>query len=87
MLTNPGKGVRGIKLDASDRVLGVVQLSRPSDCLRVVNDNGKELAFGQQKYQVTSRGGRGVMTSKRTKFEKIVRPDIQLVDWSLMEGT
>ena len=43
------------------------------------------LAFGQQKYQVTSRGGRGVLTSKRTKFEEIVQPEIQLVDWSEME--
>ncbi|MEZ6124506.1 MAG: DNA topoisomerase IV subunit A [Planctomycetaceae bacterium] len=85
MLTNPGKGVRAIKLETSDRVLGVVQLSRPSDCLRVVNDNGKELAFGQQKYQVTSRGGRGVLTSKRTRFERILKPEIQLVDWSVME--
>lgn len=85
MLTSAGKGVRGIKLEEGDRVLGMVQLSRPSDCLRVVNSNDKELVFGQQKYQVTSRGGRGVMTSKRTTFEKVVRPEIELVDWSEME--
>ena len=87
MLTNAGKGVRGIKLEAGDEVLGVVQLTRPSDCLRVVNTNGKELAFGQQKYQVTSRGGRGVLTSKRTKFDRLVQPEIHLVDWSEMEET
>lgn len=85
MLTNAGKGVRGIKLEAGDEVLGVVQLARPSDCLRVINSNGKELAFGQQKYQVTSRGGRGVMTSKRAKFDTIVKPEIDLIDWSEME--
>lgn len=85
MLTNAGKGVRGLKLDADDHVLGVVQLSRPSDCLRVVNSNDKELVFGQQKYQVTSRGGRGVLTSKRTNFTKVIQPEIQLVDWSEME--
>ena len=86
MLTNPGKGVRGIKLDADDYVLGVVQLTRPSDCLRVLNSNDKELVFGQQKYQVTSRGGRGVMTSKRSDFQKIVQSEIQLVEWAETEG-
>jgi len=85
MLTAAGKGVRGIKLDPDDRLLGVVQLTRPSDCLRAINSNGKEMVFGQQKYQVTSRGGRGVLTSKRGSFESIVRPEIQLVDWSEME--
>lgn len=85
MLTNAGKGVRGIKLDPPDRVLGLVQLTRPSDCLRVLNSNDKELVFGQQKYQVTSRGGRGVLTSKRTQFAKIVKPEITLIDWSVME--
>ncbi|GAB5440589.1 MAG: DNA topoisomerase IV subunit A [Fuerstiella sp.] len=87
MLTSAGKGVRAIKLEWEDEVLGVVQLSRPSDCLRVVNSNGKELSFGQQKYQVTSRGGRGVLTSKRTSFEQVLQPEIQLVDWSEMEDT
>lgn len=87
MLTNAGKGVRGLKLDADDYVLGVVQLSRPSDCLRVVNSNDKELVFGQQKYQVTSRGGRGVLTSKRTNFERVIQPEIQLIDWSEMEDS
>lgn len=85
LLTSAGKGVRAIKLDAGDQVLGVVQLSRPSDCLRVVNSNEKELVFGQQKYQVTSRGGRGVLTSKRTTFITVIQPDIELVDWSEME--
>ncbi len=85
MLTNAGKGVRGIKLDADDRLLGVVQLARPSDCLRVVTSNDKEMVFGQQKYQITSRGGRGVMTTKRSSFDKVIQPEIQLVDWSEME--
>lgn len=85
MLTSAGKGVRGIKLDAADRLLGAVQLSRPSDCLRVINSKGKEVAFGQQKYQVTSRGGKGIETIKRGGFEQVIRPEIELVDWSVME--
>ena len=60
VLGGAGKGVRGIRLEAGDELLGVVQLSRPSDTLRVRNDNDSVLSFGQTKYQVTSRGGRGV---------------------------
>ena len=85
MLTNAGKGVRGIKVDEKDQVLGIVQLARPSDCLRVMNTSGKLVSFGQQKYQVTSRGGRGVQTSKHIGFVEVIRPEIELVDWSTME--
>ncbi|MCA9012101.1 MAG: DNA topoisomerase IV subunit A [Planctomycetaceae bacterium] len=86
VLGSAGKGVRGIKLEAGDHVLGVVQLSRPGDALRVRNDNDSVLSFGQTKYQVTSRGGRGVKTSSRTGFAEIIQPEIQLVDWSELGG-
>jgi len=85
MLTNAGKGVRGIKVDHKDQVLGIVQLARPSDCLRVKNTSDKLVSFGQQKYQVTSRGGRGIQTSKRIGFTQVIRPEIELIDWSTME--
>ena len=86
VLGGAGKGVRGIKLEAGDEVLGVVQMSRPSDAMRVKNDNDSILSFGQTKYQVTSRGGRGVKTSSRTGFAELIQPDIQLVDWSELGG-
>jgi DNA gyrase subunit A len=40
------------------------------------------VAFGQTKYTITSRGGRGIKTSKRTGFTEIIQPEIELVDWS-----
>ncbi|WP_013626467.1 DNA gyrase/topoisomerase IV subunit A [Rubinisphaera brasiliensis] len=85
LLAGPGRGVKGIKLAEGDSVLGGVLLGRPSDTLRVVNENGKQLAFGQAKYGVTSRGGKGVKTSTRTGFTELIRPDIELVDWSTLE--
>jgi DNA gyrase subunit A len=85
ILSAAGKGVRGIKLVANDKVLGAVQLSRPSDCLRVTNSNDKQLSFGQMKYGVTSRGGKGVKTSMRNGFQEIIQPPIELVDWAEME--
>ncbi len=87
ILSGPGKGVRGLKLvDAGDEVLGGRRLSRPSDSLKVVNEHDRELAFGQQKYQVTSRGGKGVKTSQRTAIRHIIAPDIQLVDWDQVDA-
>lgn len=80
-----GKGVRGIKLESGDEVLGAVQLARPSDCLRVTSTNDKVLTFGQMKYSVTSRGGKGVKTSMRSGFAEIIRPPIALVDWTEYE--
>ena len=81
-----GRTLRVHTLEAGDELLGVVQFSRPSDALRVKNDNDSVLSFGQTKYQVTSRGGRGVKTSSRTGFVELIQPDIQLVDWSELGG-
>ncbi|QDT66068.1 DNA gyrase/topoisomerase IV subunit A [Calycomorphotria hydatis] len=85
ILSGPGKGVKGISLDGKDAVLGAVLLRRPSDALRVLNENGKPLSFGQQKYQVTGRGGKGIKTSTRTGFKEIITPEIELVDWSTLD--
>ena len=83
ILSNAGKGVRGLKLtEAGDEVLAAKRLSRPSDVLKVVNDNGNELSFGQMKYTVTGRGGKGIKTSQRTGIKSAIRPEIELVEWS-----
>jgi DNA gyrase subunit A len=68
-------------------VLGIAQLARPSDTLRVRNENDKLLSFGQTKYLVTSRGGRGVKTSTRTGFVEVLRPEIELIDWHEMDDS
>ncbi len=86
LLANPGRGVKGIKLEKNDQVIGAVLLGRPSDCLRVINANGKQLTFGQAKYGVTSRGGKGHKTSQRTGFREVLRPEIELVDWTAIEN-
>ena len=81
LLSNAGKGVKGIRLEKGDQVIGVLQLTRPSDCLRVINTAGKKMTFGQMKYGVTSRGGKGVKTSQRSGFAEILYPPIEVVDW------
>lgn len=83
ILSGAGKGVRGLKLtEPDDEVLAAKRLTRPGDVLKVVNENDKELSFGQMKYTVTGRGGKGVKTSQRTQIKKVLRPEIELVDWS-----
>ncbi|MFQ5731219.1 MAG: DNA topoisomerase (ATP-hydrolyzing) subunit A [Planctomycetaceae bacterium] len=82
ILAAAGKGVIGIKLDKGDEVLGARQMSRPSDTLKVVSTQGKEFHFGQTKYRVTSRGGKGVAAKPRLKFREVIRPEIELVDWA-----
>lgn len=87
ILSGAGKGVRGIKLvDPKDEVLGAAQMARPSDCLRVVTSADKTLVFGQMKYEITSRGGKGIRAAQRSTFTSIIRPDIVLIDWAAMEA-
>lgn len=87
VLASAGRGVRGLKLvEKGDRVLGAQVLARPSDALRVINENDKELSFGQMKYVVTGRGGKGIKTSQRTSIKRIIRPEPPLVDWNQFES-
>ncbi|MBC8291209.1 MAG: DNA topoisomerase, partial [Planctomycetes bacterium] len=85
ILSGPGIGVKGIKMAKDDTVLGARLLSRPSDTLRVVNNNGTTLSFGQMKYNVTSRAGKGIKTSQRNTFAEILPEPIKLVDWAELE--
>jgi len=86
VLSGAGKGVRGIRVAPDDQVLGAALLTNPRDCLHVQTTAEKEMVFGQVKYEVTSRGGKGVRTSHRSGFAKIIRPPIELVDWTKFEG-
>jgi DNA gyrase subunit A len=82
ILSGAGKGVKGMSLEAGDAVLGAMLLRRPSDVLRAVNDNGSVLSFGQMKYGITGRGGKGIKTSQRTGFTELMRPEIVVTDWA-----
>lgn len=86
ILSGVGKGVRGIKLAPDDELLGLTQMTRPSDCLRARTSGDKTLTFGQQKYGITSRGGKGIKTSHRSTFEELIRPEIEIIDWAAIEG-
>ena len=68
-------------------MLGAAQMARPSDCLRVKTCHDKVLVFGQMKYEISSRGGKGIRAAQRGTFTEIIHPDIELIDWAAMELT
>jgi DNA gyrase subunit A len=87
VLSGAGKGVRGIKLsDPKDEVLGAALMARPSDCLRVQTSHDKTLVFGQMKYEISARGGKGIRAAQRSTFTEILKPEIALVDWAALEA-
>ncbi len=85
VLSGAGKGVRGIKVEPTDGVLGFKFLTRPSDTLQVRTNADKTMTFGQMKYSVTGRGGRGIRTSHRSEYTEIIHEPIQLIDWAAIE--
>lgn len=86
VLSGAGKGVRGMRLATDDKVLGGALMTNARDCLRAISTSDKEMVFGQTKYEVTSRGGKGIRTSQRLGFTRILPPEIVLVDWAVIEG-
>jgi DNA gyrase subunit A len=74
-----------MRVAPDDQVIGGALLTHARDCLHVLTTAEKEMVFGQVKYAITSRGGKGVRTSHRSGFARIIRPPIELVDWAKFE--
>jgi DNA gyrase subunit A len=86
ILAGAGKGVMGIKLEDDDTCLGGALISGRNDKLVVETSGGKALEFGRDKYELTSRGGKGFEAVKRSTLVRVVPPPIELVDWDEIEG-
>jgi DNA gyrase subunit A len=86
ILAGVGKGVLGIKLKDSDVCLGGALMGGRFDKLVLETSGGKTMEFGRNKYEPTSRGGKGFEAVKRTNFVRVVSPPIELVDWDKVEG-
>lgn len=86
ILSGVGKGVMGIKLADDDRCLGGALMSGRFDKMILETSGGKTIEFGRNKYEVTSRGGKGHEAVKRANLVRVVPPPIELVDWEVMEG-
>lgn len=62
----PARGVRGIKLDEDDSVIGLLCLG-PEDWVLSVAEGGRGKRTQLGEYRLTSRGGKGVINMKTTK--------------------
>jgi DNA gyrase subunit A len=74
LLAGPGKGVRLIKLEAGDLVVGAQLLGRRSDALIVEKESGTEFKVSLDKYKAVSRGGKGHALFQRGSIAKVVLP-------------
>jgi DNA gyrase subunit A len=86
ILAGVGKGVMGIKLAEGDSCIGGALMGGRFDKLVLETSGGRTMEFGRNKYDITSRGGKGFEAVKRTNFTRVVPPPIELVDWEEMEG-
>jgi DNA gyrase subunit A len=85
ILAGVGKGVMGIKLEEDDTCIGGALMGGRFDKLVLETSGGKTMEFGRNKYDVTSRGGKGFEAVKRTTFVRVVPPPIELVNWEEIE--
>jgi len=59
-------GVRAIRLDKKDRVVGAVALRRTGTTILVVTEGGFGKRSETEEYRVSHRGGKGIITVKTT---------------------
>jgi DNA gyrase subunit A len=86
LITGVGKGVRGIRLMKNAKCLGGAVVGEDLDRVTIQTRQGAENEYRAVKYEPVSRGGKGYEVVKRGGFKKVVRPEIQLVDWTQFEG-
>ena len=74
------KGVRAIKLEADDRVLGFTLSDKAREGFSVATNNGREETVRTTKFDVTNRGAKGTLVIKRGYFaETFPEPVVQSV--------
>ncbi len=72
-LTNAGKGVMLMKIDASDdRVVGLKPSRSPRDLMRIETNRGAEKTISTEKYRTVTRGGKGVEIQSNGRIAKIM---------------
>jgi len=61
------RGVRGVRLNKGDRVVGMVAVVRQEDDLLVVCENGYGKRTSLDAYRLTHRGGKGIISIKTSE--------------------
>ena len=73
-LRRSGKGVNAIRLGKDDRVLDFKLVDRSSESLEVETNRGRRVLVWERKYNLTSRGGKGVEVVKNGHLAAVDRP-------------
>jgi DNA gyrase subunit A len=86
VLSGPGKGVIGIKVEDNDACVGGSAVGAGRfDKLVAEAESGVMKEFGVGAYAPQQRGGKG-REHKRTPLARVVPPPIELVNWDEVEG-
>ena len=82
LLSGPGKGVRLIKLDDGDELIGAKLLYAASDMLVVEKESGTTMNISTRSYTAVSRGGKGYAMFKRGTLVKVVSevPEVPVLE-------
>ncbi len=72
LLSGAGKGVKLIKLEKGDEVIGAKLLVDDSDALIVKREGGSEYRISTRKYKVVGRGGKGNQMFTRGSVGSVV---------------
>jgi DNA gyrase subunit A len=76
-LRRSGKGVNAIRLSKTDAVLDFKLVNRTSESLEVETNRGRRVLVWERKYNLTSRGGKGVEVVKNGHLQAVGRaPDV-----------
>jgi DNA gyrase subunit A len=86
VLSGPGRGVIGIKLEPEDECLGGVLVGGRFDKLTLETESGKTQDFGPGAIKTRNRGAKGDKQGTRIRFARVVPPAIELADWDVVEG-
>jgi DNA gyrase subunit A len=85
ILSGPGKGVIGIKME-DDVCVGGTLVGGRFDKLVVETEKGTFQDFGPGAIKVGSRARKGDKPRERTRFSRVMPPPIELVNWDEVEG-
>ena len=81
ILAGPGKGVLGLRLAPSDRIVGAALFGDDEKraVLKLENSKGTAMTV-TRRYTVVGRGGKGFELTKRERIVRVVPEEIELVD-------
>jgi DNA gyrase subunit A len=73
-LSGPGRGVTVIKVEKDDRVLAFLCTAKKDAALELETSKGRKLILSPERYEVSTRGGRGREMAKKETVKLLATP-------------